>query len=200
MTEPTETRPLFGLVLAGGEGRRTGRDKALLDHGGQSQLAFAVHLLDEHVDEVFVSTVAELQDEPERGKFELIIDHYANIGPVAGILSAMDEYPDADWLVVACDLPNIDASTILCLLQHRVCEKPFVAYASSHDGLPEPLCALYLDGSEARLRKFVEAGVHGPRKMLMRSDTLLLELPWPNALDTLDTAADSHAGMLEPTQ
>jgi len=197
MTEPTGGRPLFGLVLAGGKSRRMGRDKALLDHGGQSQLAFVVHLLDEHVDQVFVSTRAEQRDETERRQFAQIIDHYEEIGPVAGILSAMDEHPHADWLVVACDLPNIDAPTIRYLLQHRTREHPFVAYSSSHDGLPEPLCALYLEGSEALLRAFVDDGLQCPRKMLIRSATLLLEQTNPNSLDNVNTVDDLRASVLE---
>lgn len=196
MTEMSKRRPLFGLVLAGGKSRRMGRDKAVLDHGGRSQLAFVVQLLDEHVDQVFVSTRTEQRDEPERSQFAQIIDHYEAIGPVAGILSAMDEHPHADWLVVACDLPNIDAQTLRYLLEHKTQEQPFVAYASSHDGLPEPLCALYLAGSEAHLRAFVDAGLHCPRKMLIRSDTLLLEQPNPRALDNVNTVDDLRASVL----
>ena len=197
MTEQASERSLFGLVLAGGKSRRMGHDKALLDRGGQSQLSFAVHLLDEHVEQVFVSTRAEQRDETERRQFAQIIDHYEEIGPVAGILSAMDEHPQADWLVVACDLPNIDAPTIRYLLEHRIEEYPFVAYASSHDGLPEPLCALYLDGSAAILRDFVGVGLHCPRKMLIQSDTLLLEQADPNALDNVNTPDDLSVSVLE---
>lgn len=196
MTETNKRRPLFGLVLAGGKSRRMGRDKAVLDHGGQSQLAFVVQLLDEHVDQVFVSTRTEQRDEPERCQFAQIVDHYEEIGPVAGILSAMDEHPRADWLVVACDLPNIDAQTIRYLLEQQIHEQPFVAYASSHDGLPEPLCALYLAGSEACLRAFVDDGLHCPRKMLIRSDTVLLEQPNPRALDNVNTVDDLRASVL----
>ena len=99
--------------------------------------------------------------------------------------------------MVACDLPNIDALTMRELLQHRTCEHPFVAFASSHDGLPEPLCALYLDGSEALLRTFVEDGLHCPRKMLIRSPTLLLEQPNPRALDNVNTVDDLRSSVLE---
>ncbi len=197
MTSRKSTRAVYGLVLAGGQSRRMGRDKALLDRGGQSQLAFAVALLSDCVGRVFVSTRPEQSDDAERRRFEQIVDRYDDLGPLAGILSAMDEHPDVDWLVVACDLPNIDARTILYLLDHRTTRKPFVAYASSYDGLPEPLCALYGEGSEAVVRAFAEEGVTCPRKILIRSDTLLLDQPDPNSLDNINTPDDLAGSVLE---
>jgi len=190
------TAPLFGLVLAGGESRRMGQDKARLRRGGQSQLAHIVHVLEPLVDRVFVSTRADQQDETERSRFDQIVDRYQDMGPVAGILSAMDEYPEVDWLVVACDLPNIDASTISHLLEHRSPDQPFSAYRSSHDGLPEPLCAVYAAGSADIMRGFVAEGMNCPRKMLIRSDTLLLEQPDPHSLHNVNTPEDLEDSVL----
>lgn len=192
-------RSVYGLVLAGGQSRRMGRDKALLDRGGRSQLAFAVELLGGCVDRVFVSTREQQKDEAERRQFDQIVDRYDDLGPVAGILSAMDEYPDVDWLVMACDLPNIDSRTVLYLLDHRATSKPFVAYASSFDGLPEPLCALYRQGSDGVVRSFVDDGVHCPRKIMIRSDTLLIDQPNPRALDNVNTPDDLAGSELEAT-
>jgi molybdopterin-guanine dinucleotide biosynthesis protein A len=181
---------MYGLVLAGGESRRMGQDKARLLRDGQSQLAYVVRLLEGVLDRVFVSTRADQQDEPERSQFEQIVDRYQDMGPVAGILSAMDEYPEVDWLVVACDLPNVDAPTVSHLLDRRSPEKPFSAYMSSHDGLPEPLCAVYTSGSANIVRGFVTEGIQCPRKILIRSDTLLLEQPNPRSLDNVNTPGD----------
>lgn len=188
--------PLYGLVLAGGESRRMGRDKASLLRGGQSQLSYIASVVKPLVDRLFVSTRADQQDEPERSRFEQIVDRYQNMGPVAGILSAMDEYPEVDWLVVACDLPNIDASTISYLLEHRSPEQPFSAYESSHDGLPEPLCAVYAAASADLVRGFVAEGINCPRKMLIRSDTLLLEQPDPQSLDNVNTPDELEDSVL----
>lgn len=190
MIDEKSVQSLFGLVLAGGESRRMGRDKALLRHGGQSQLASAVELLQETLPQVFVSTRADQQHEAERSRFRQIIDRYHDLGPVAGILSAMEEYPQADWLVVACDLPNLDAPTIAHLIERRSTDKPFSAYISSYDGLPEPLCAVYTARSAELVRSFIAEGIHCPRKMLIRSDTLLLEQPNPGALDNVNTPDD----------
>ena len=190
-------RGTFGLVLAGGKSRRMGQDKALLERGGQSQLSYAAGLLDARVDQVFISTRADQCSDPERRRFKQIIDRYENMGPLAGILSAMDAFPAVDWLVVACDLPNIDEQTLRFLLEHRNTQKPFVAYRSSHDELPEPLCAIYRSGSAAAVQSFVEEGVHCPRKILIRSETQLIEQADPRSLDNVNTPADLAASVLE---
>lgn len=191
------SRALYGLVLAGGQSRRMGQDKALLVREGQSQLSYIAELLDGVADEVFVSSRPDQQNDPERGRFANIVDRYDGIGPVAGILSAMDEYPQADWLVVACDLPNIDGQTLEFLVEHRSEQQPFTAYTSSHDGLPEPLCAVYRAGSDKVIRQFVEGGIVCPRKILINSDTRLLEQPNPVSLDNVNTPDDLEASVLE---
>lgn len=167
-----------------------GRDKALMKNGDESQLARAVRLLGVVCDDVYVSARAEQADEPERARFPLIVDRYDDMGPVAGLLSAMETHPTADWLVVACDLPNLDARTLSFLLDNADADSPFVAYRSVHNGLPEPLCALYRAGSEAIVRRFAEDGVICPRKIMINSDTCLLEQPEASALDNMNTPED----------
>ena len=190
-------KPVYGLVLAGGESRRMGRDKALLARDGKSQLAHIVGLLDELVDEVFVSTRSDQRDDAERSRYRRIVDRFDGIGPVAGILSALQEYPHAIWLVVACDLPNIDAGTLEFLLENAAPEKPFTAFKSSYDGLPEPLCALYRPAAASVVAQFVDDGIVCPRKILIRSDTELLEQPNPRSLDNINTPEDLADSVLE---
>lgn len=191
---------LYGIVLAGGRSRRMGHDKALLKHDGRSQLQFAFELLDDLTERSFISARADQSDDAERRRFPQIIDRYVGIGPVAGILSAMDEYPQADWLVVACDLPNLDRNTLEFLLERCAADKPFTAYSSSHDGLPEPLCAIYRAGSDSIIRGFVDDGIVCPRKMLIRSQTELLEQPNPAALDNVNTPDDLANSVLRATR
>jgi len=189
--------PVNGLILAGGKSTRMGQDKALLDRGGQSQLAYLAGMLDKNVERVFVSTRADQKDDGERRKYAQIVDRYDDMGPLAGILSAMEEHPDSDWLVVACDLPNITGETITHLLKNCSADHPFTAYVSSHDGLPEPLCAIYRAGSIAIMRRFADEGIYCPRKILIRSDTFLLEQSDPGSLDNINTPDDLADSILK---
>lgn len=195
----TTAESVLGLVLAGGRSRRMGRDKALLRQNGESQLGCAVRLLQQQLQQVFVSARVEQSAEPERARFPQIVDRYADLGPLAGILSAMDTEPQAAWLVVACDLPNLDTETIRQLLDERSPTQPFTAYRSSFDGMPEPLCAIYDPSSRRILDEFVTAGIHCPRKIMMRSDTRLLEARNPRALDNINTPDElsQHAALLQ---
>jgi len=188
---------IYGLVLAGGKSKRMGRDKALLERDGQSQLAYLAGLLEDKVERVFVSTRAEQQDDSERSRYPRIVDRYEEMGPLAGILSAMEEHPDVHWLVVACDLPNISDETITHLVKNCSADHPFTAYVSSHDGLPEPLCAIYRAGSTGIIRRFAEEGIHCPRKILIRSDTYLLEQADPRSLDNINTPDDLAESILK---
>jgi molybdopterin-guanine dinucleotide biosynthesis protein A len=182
--------PVWGLVLAGGESRRMGSDKALLKRHGHTQLSRSVELLERHVERTFVSARTEQAAEPERSRFPQIVDRYSGIGPVAGILSALQEQQEVSWLVLACDLPNVDDRTIEFLLRHRAPEHPFTAFRSSYDELPEPLCAIYRPESRAFVEDFVQNGIICPRKILIRSDTHLLQQPDPSALDNVNTPDD----------
>ncbi|HET6629531.1 MAG TPA: NTP transferase domain-containing protein [Woeseiaceae bacterium] len=185
----TPTEPVYGLVLSGGQSRRMGRDKALLQYEGETQLGRAVRLLERHLERVYVSVRPDQVDDPERGRFKQVVDACSGIGPAAGILSALERHPGAAWLVLACDLPNTDDATIATLLRQRS-EQPFTAFRSSADGLPEPLCAVFRPEAREIVAGFVNDGIVCPRKMMIRSDTHLLELPDPAALDNVNTPED----------
>ncbi len=186
----TASERVYGLVLAGGQSKRMGHDKALLRVNGETQLSRAVQLLESFVDRVFVSTRAEQQNDSERKKFHRIIDRYEDLGPIAGILSALEEHSDVGWLVLACDLPNVDETTIRFLLENKSGDQPFSAYKSSSDGLPEPLCAYYAAGTSSIIKAFIDDGIICPRKVMIRSDTQLLDQPNPDALDNINTPED----------
>ena len=181
---------LYGLVLAGGQSRRMGSDKALLVRNGESQLQRAMTLLGEFTDKAFVSVREDQATEKERSRFPQIVDRYDDMGPLAGILSAMDHAPDARWLVLACDLPNVDRDTIAKLVADASPADPFTAFRSSHDGLPEPLCSLYTPAARPQIDALAAEGIRCPRKILIVSNATLLEQPHPAALDNMNTPDD----------
>lgn len=187
--------PLYGLVLAGGRSSRMGQDKAALRLGGRTQLERAMALLAPHVARAFVSVRKDQRADPLRAGFEQIEDTRDNLGPIAGIIAAQERFPDRAWLVLACDLPLLDAATLSFLVHARAPERLATAFRSSHDHLPEPLCALYEPGSRAPLADHVARGQNCPRKFLMGADVHLIDEPDPHALDNANTPEEHAAAM-----
>jgi molybdopterin-guanine dinucleotide biosynthesis protein A len=179
--------PLFGLVLSGGRRTRMGTDKAALAYGGRAQLERVMALIGAHAERAWVSVRAEQQSDPLRARFAQIADRRHDLGPVAGILAAQEAHPQAAWLVLACDLPLLDAATLAHLVASRSPVAVATAYRSSRDGLPEPLCAIYEPRSHALLEASVRAGRNCPRKFLIESGAHLIDEPNPRALDNVNT-------------
>ncbi|HXW75755.1 MAG TPA: NTP transferase domain-containing protein [Steroidobacteraceae bacterium] len=187
--------PLYGLVLAGGRSTRMGRDKATLTYAGRTQLERAMTLLAPHVIRAYVSVRADQRSEPLRARFPQITDAHPNLGPIAGLLAAQVQHPEAAWLLLACDLPLLDAATLRHLVRARAPQRAATAFRSSHDGLPEPLCAIYEPHSREPLRAFVAAGRDCPRRFLLSADTELIDEPNPAALDNVNTPDEYRLAM-----
>jgi molybdenum cofactor guanylyltransferase len=189
--------PLLGLVLAGGRSTRMRTDKAALPYAGRSQLERAMELITPHVARAYVSVRADQAGEPLRARFPQIADLQENLGPIAGLLAAQARHPHAAWLVLACDLPLLDAATLAHLVRSRAPQRTATAYRSSHDGLPEPLCAIWEPRSAAPLAAYVAGGRQCPRRFLLSADTELLDEPNPRALDNINTPEEYRSTMSE---
>ena len=191
MSEPE----LCGLVLAGGRSSRMHRDKAALAYHGRSQLATTFGLLESLVDRCYVSVRADQIEEPLRKGYPQIVDAQGPGGPINGILAAQQQHPQAAWLVLACDLPFLDRASLVHLLDHRDRARVASAFRSSHDGLPEPLCAVYEPKSVAALARYATGGKSCPRKFLIEHQATLLEPVRAEALDNVNSTTDYWTSM-----
>ena len=184
---------LFGLVLAGGASTRMRTDKAALEYHGQPQLRWAFELAMKVCTASFVSVRPDQRDDATRASFPQIVDRQPGTGPIAGISAALLEHPKAAWLVLACDLPFLTERTLQHLVAHRDPHKIATAYRSAHDGLPEPLCAIWEPAAREPVLAYIATGKQCPRKLLINSDTALLDLPERQALDNVNTVEELDA-------
>ena len=143
---------------------------------------------------------ASQASEPTRARRPLIVDSVEGGGPIVGIRSALAADPGAAWLVLACDLPFLSDAVLEQLLAERDPQCLATAYSSAHDGLPEPLCAIWEPAAAAELTAFQRGGGQCPRKFLGRSRIRLLEPRDRRALDNVNTPQEYRdaASALEP--
>jgi molybdopterin-guanine dinucleotide biosynthesis protein A len=171
------------------------RDKAALVYRGQTQLERAMALLETRLGTAFVSMRRDQAGDPLRSRYRPIFDLQDGLGPIGGIMAAQAAHPDVAWLVLACDLPYVDAVLIEHLLQGRAADHQATAYRSSYDGLPEPLCAIYEPCSREPIAAYVAGGGRCPRRFLQQASAVLIDPPAEHALDNVNTQEEYAATM-----
>ncbi|MFZ9002722.1 MAG: NTP transferase domain-containing protein [Robiginitalea sp.] len=170
----TEKGNLMGLVLAGGRSTRMGTDKGLLTYHDQPQREYLYEQMRPLCAGVYLSIRPEQQASLPEG-FAFIVDENKYRGPLNGLLSAHHAFPDAAWLVVACDLPLIDMEVLAYLIARRNPKAMATAFATRKSGLPEPLAAIWephgLRAAESHLQT---SDSSCPRKFLLNTETTLV--------------------------
>lgn len=166
-----EQKPPVAVVLAGGQSSRMGQDKALLDYHGQPQVQYLAETLGRHCDEVALSVNGSHLSHLAYPSFA---DQIQGFGPLGALATAMVRYPQQPILLVACDLPYIDDHAVKALLAAREPLRAATCFASRHNGLPEPMFAIYEPSLQPRVWALLAKVARGqgkgcPRKLLLSS-------------------------------
>ena len=134
--------PLWGCVLIGGKSSRMGQPKHLMKHpSGLSWLEVTVRKLSPYVEKVLVAGKGDL---PDSLNIDRIDDEAGLVGPLAGLVGAMRQYPGVSWLLTACDMPMITEDSIRWLIAERSRECSAVIPQLTEDkSRVEPLFACY---------------------------------------------------------
>jgi cyclic pyranopterin phosphate synthase len=166
--------PLYGLVLTGGKSERMKRDKALISYHGVPHALYLSNVLGKFCDDVYVSARSGQWENTALADLPVIEDQPGSTGPIAGILSAMEKFPEANWIVVACDLVYFNEETVEKLLSSYDPEKVAVAYRNSEKDFPEPLCTLYTPKAREIFRMTASEEITCPVKVLKKADVTVL--------------------------
>ena len=156
------TPPLYGLILNGGKSSRMKTDKSKLVYHSKDQIQHLTLLLSKICEEVFISSKKLTSD------YNNIIDKYNLNSPLNAVLSAFAKYPDASWLIVACDMPLINEQTLKKLVKNQDLSKLAITYLNPEDKLPEPLITIWNPISYPLLLDFYKSGNKSPRRFLIK--------------------------------
>jgi molybdopterin-guanine dinucleotide biosynthesis protein A len=151
------------FILIGGRSSRMGRDKALVEFGGQTLAERAMNTVSEALPEAKVTFVAANQVqfgvEAIRGGGPFVFDLVEGRGPAGGIYTAL-AHAQTDWIfVLACDYPFV-SKEIIFFLSSLISEKFGAIVPEQEDGRMQPLCAFYKTDAA---RPVIEEIVDRPR-------------------------------------
>lgn len=172
---------MTGIILAGGENRRMGTDKAFLDMAGRPLIEIILDVFSRLFERTIIVT-----NSPERyGAYdaEIVTDAMNVRGPLTGIYTGLLRSRDAYSFVAACDMPFLNERFIAHLAELAA---GYDAVVPQVGGLLEPLHAVYsreiLSKIEAQLARgerriqalFGSLAVrYVPREEIMLFDPLL---------------------------
>ena len=141
-------KPLYAGVLVGGKSSRMGRPKALLPAGNVTLAEHVYGVVKRHANRAYLLGSGPLP--PALAEVERIADPPGFEGPLAGLVAAHRFAPDADWLIFAVDLPNIDDGYVGRLLRR---EPAFRFMGPRSEKGVEPLASGYSSQLLARIER-----------------------------------------------
>lgn len=163
---------IAGVVLAGGQSKRFGSNKALALWQGRRLIDHAVTTLSNYFSECIITTNnTSLFSDMRDGR--LIKDIVPNRGPLGGIVTAFHHTTKNHLFVLACDT-IIDCSVMKALIKQR----RTTATIASIDGKPHYLCGIYSRDLEPLFRECLIEGQTSVRKALATIQGItFVELP-----------------------
>ncbi|MEP6673724.1 MAG: molybdenum cofactor guanylyltransferase [Ferruginibacter sp.] len=182
-----QKKQLYGLVACGGRSSRMGADKSLLDYHGKSQRYYIYEMLQHFCNAVFISC-NELQADEVLPGYWIISDQtcYKNTGPMAALLSAFKEYPSQDFVLIGCDYPFLNESTLHHFLENCSAGKP-AAFYNEQAELYEPLLAFYPASSKIILEQMFEEKKYALQFFLREADATKFIPPDTRSMISADT-------------
>ena len=144
--------PVAGFVLAGGRSTRMGRDKALLDWNGETLVELALRKL-----RAVCAEVAIAGGGADLARFGRVIpDETPGLGPLGGIVAALEQSAYEWNLFLAVDMPFVPEEALRALIA-AAGGREMILLAQA-DGYVQPLCGMYSRRALPVLRRELEAG------------------------------------------
>src|SRR3954452_21014584 len=152
MSPASQPASPVGVVLAGGLGRRLGGDKAIVELEGRALVLYPLEALHEVCDDVAVVAKRDTILPPLAGVADLWIEPDEPRHPLAGVAHALRLAMGRAVLVVAVDLPLVDAATLRLIAGTD--PRGAAGVPPRVHGRLQPLCALYTPAAMTRLASF----------------------------------------------
>ena len=184
------------IILAGGESKRMGQDKALLDLGSSTLLSHVYQIANKCTTQTYVISPwiekyqLSLPDGCQLIKEQLVLNASSNT-PLIGFAQAL-ELVKTEWiLLLACDLPHLSSSQVKQWLLALTTVLPTeVAFLPRNPKGWEPLCGFYRQSCLPSLQEYVRSGGRSFQAWLAQQSVRELELSDRNCLFNCNTLED----------
>jgi molybdopterin-guanine dinucleotide biosynthesis protein A len=148
----TLIKDVSGLILAGGESSRYGKNKALVNINGIPLIQRVSRVMQSLFQEVILIT--NTPDEYSFLKLPMYEDLIKGLGPMGGLFTGLTRMANDAGFLVGCDMPFLNRKLIRHIVEIRDDCDVIVPRIS---GMMEPLHALYSKGCLSAIRKLIDS-------------------------------------------
>ncbi len=197
----------LGILLCGGESRRMGKPKALLNYHGNPQWVFAANLLagicdavaisihsEEHWQKIVAASSEDNNVHLANNPISWIVDDLSlgNNGPATALYTVgnyLKQNPRyTQVLVLGIDYPALAAVDLQSLIVHSQDSGSIVSFANAEDGNMEPLIACYPATHLVNFSSFHSQNPSAsPRRYFQSLNPTLLTMDEPIRIKSIDT-------------
>jgi len=153
--------PVFSVILAGGLSRRMqGQDKGLLKVNNRSLIEFGIECISHQVDKILISANRNIPQYNKLG-YPVLTDTFGEYaGPLAGILTALENIPeDSLLLVLPCDMPTLPHDLVAALKNQLMTEEADLCCVLQQQRL-QPLVSIMHHRVQENLQQYLHKGQH----------------------------------------
>jgi molybdopterin-guanine dinucleotide biosynthesis protein A len=174
-------------ILAGGEGRRMGRAKALLEVRGQPILSYLLERIAWPGATMLVTTPGRERPPGWEQFGREVVDRVAGQGPLRGVLTALESAGTKVIVAATVDMPEIGRTQWEWLIE-QISTRPRLlgAMCQRPDGRIEPFPAVFRREALAVIDSRLAAGRGSVQELAEDGDIMAVACPaqWPEAVWT----------------
>jgi molybdenum cofactor guanylyltransferase len=176
--------PVSAIILAGGQSKRMGRDKALLPFPGNTQITFLARLT-ALLRPLCREVVIVARDTTQAAAYTLpgitvMIDKQPGVGPLMGIYSGLSAIHYSHAFVTAVDTPFLQPALLSYLLAQPLTDALLIPRVQD---APQVLLAIYPRSMLPLIETYLQQGHRGPRSLLAIAPVQYIEEPQLRAID-----------------
>lgn len=186
----------IALIMCGGQSTRMGTNKSKINYHGTQQRYHLYAMLNELFTDVYLS-VNKAQSTEIEPFYKVIIDDpdKTNLGPMAGLLTAMGKFPCKSFFVMGCDYPFLKKDHIHFFMSWIKDSSQPACFYNPLTASEEPLLAFYPANFHGTLKAGFSSSNRSLKKFLQAENALKI-IPWDvNDITSVDTVEGYQQAM-----
>lgn len=159
-----------GIILCGGKSCRFGKDKGMCYLGDKPMIQYSIDTMQKIFNRIIISS-----NDKEYAKlgYSTVEDQIKGIGPIGGIIAALEKSETEDNMIVSCDMPLLSSGLIQFIYENK---GESLAATPIFDKFPEPLCSYFNKNALPEIKNFISSGNYKMLKLLEYLDYKKIEI------------------------